>query len=94
MPRNLVKVSPKGWIVIPKPLRERYGLKPGTEVALIEYGGALSLVPLPADPIEAMRGLFKRPEGAPPLTEVLLAEHRREIARDEALPRPEEEHDA
>jgi len=37
------------------------------------------------DPIEAMKGMFTRPEGLPPLTQELIEEHRREVAHDEAL---------
>ena len=84
MERNTVRVSKKGWIVIPKALRERYGLQPGTRVALVEYGGALTLVPLPENFLESMQGMFRSPEGVPSLTEELIAEHRREVARDEA----------
>ncbi len=78
-------VSQKGWIVIPKEIRERYGIHPGTKVAIVDYGGGISLVPLPEDPIEAMKGMFTRPEGLPPLTQELIEEHRREVAHDEAL---------
>ncbi len=73
-------VSQKGWIVIPREIRERYGIHPGTKVAVIEYGGTLSLVPLPADPIESARG-FLTP--GPSLSQELLAEHRRERQRED-----------
>jgi AbrB family looped-hinge helix DNA binding protein len=41
------KVSAKGWIVIPKYLREKYGLKKGSSVQVVDYGEVLALVPLP-----------------------------------------------
>ena len=82
---NTAIVSKKGWVVIPKEIRERYGMQPGTKVAIVEYGGIISLMPLPEDPIEAAWGMLKRPKGVPSLTEELIEEHRREVARDEAL---------
>ena len=74
------KVSAKGWVVIPKSLREKYGIKKGTQVRVVDYGNALVLVPLPSDPIGALHGMLK--EG-PSLTEELLAERARERGREE-----------
>jgi AbrB family looped-hinge helix DNA binding protein len=74
------KVSTKGWIVIPKPLREKYGLKKGTQVQVVDYGNVLALMPLPADPVKALHGMLV---GGPPLTEELLVERARERAQEE-----------
>jgi len=76
-----VKVSARGWIVIPKPLREKYGLEEGAQVQAVDHGGVLAVVPLPADPVEALRGMLT--EG-PSLTEELLAERARERATEES----------
>jgi len=46
------KVSAKGWVVIPKSLREKYGLRKGSQVQVIDYGQVIVLVPLPGDPVE------------------------------------------
>ncbi|GAB4531595.1 MAG: hypothetical protein Kow0063_11090 [Anaerolineae bacterium] len=70
-----VKVSQKGWVVIPAELRQKYNLTPGTLLQVVDYGGVLALVPVPDDPIEAGVGLV---EGGDSLTEALLEEHRRE----------------
>lgn len=75
-------VSAKGWVVIPKNLREKYGLKPGQSVEVIDYGGVVSIIPVPADPIRALAGMFAS-VGGRPWTEELLEEHRRERERDE-----------
>jgi AbrB family looped-hinge helix DNA binding protein len=72
-------VSAKGWVVIPKPIREKHGLRKGSQVQVVEYGQILALVPLPADPVEALHGMFK---GGPSLTEDLLAERARERVRE------------
>ena len=74
------KVSAKGWIVIPKGLREKYGLKKGTSVQVVDYGEILALVPLPEDPVEALHGML---EDGPSLTADLLAERGRERVREE-----------
>lgn len=74
------KVSTKGWVVIPKELREKYGLKEGARVQVVDYGNVLVLVPLPEDPIGALYGMLA---GGPSLTEELLAEREREREQEE-----------
>lgn len=71
-------ISAKGWIVIPAHYRAKYDLKPGTRVRVVDYGGVLALVPVPAEPIRAARGMLK---GKPSLTRALLTEHQKERAR-------------
>jgi AbrB family looped-hinge helix DNA binding protein len=73
-------VSQKGWIVIPKPLRDKYGLRRGTRVRIIDRGDTLSVVPIPDDPVEALDGLLA---DGPSLTEELLAERARDRAVEE-----------
>ena len=75
-----VTVSTKGWVVIPKDLREKYRLKKGTRVQVVDYGGVLALVPLPDDPVDALHGML---EGGPSLTADLLTERARERVREE-----------
>jgi len=75
------KVSAKGWVVIPAEVREKYNIKPGDEVALVDYGGVISILPLPDDPVEAGWGLLA---GAGSLTEAIVEEHRREREREDA----------
>ena len=73
---HTVTVSTKGWVVIPKPIREKHGLRKGSRVQVLDFGQIVAIVPLPDDPIEALHGMF---EGGPSLTGELLAE--RELAR-------------
>jgi AbrB family looped-hinge helix DNA binding protein len=73
-------VSAKGWVVIPKSIREKHGLKKGSRVRVLDYGEILAIVPLPDDPIEALHGMF---EGGPSLTTELLIERERERVREE-----------
>lgn len=70
-----VTVSKKGWVVIPKEIRERHNIKPGDRVQVVDYGGHVAIVPSLKDPIGQALGLL---EGGPSLTEALLDEHARE----------------
>jgi len=74
-----VKLSQKGWIVIPAALRKKYGLKPGTNLHVVDYGGVLSIVPALDNPIHAGAGMLK---GADSLTEAMVEEHRQERDRE------------
>jgi AbrB family looped-hinge helix DNA binding protein len=65
---SVVSVSTKGWIVIPKKIRDRYNIKPGGKVMLSEAEGSLKIIPLPKDPVQDFRGILK---GTPILTELL-----------------------
>lgn len=76
-------VSAKGWVVIPKEYRERYGLKPGTRVHFIDYGGILSIAPVPKDPVAEGFGALRRFEEGELWTQALLREHAREREREE-----------
>jgi len=74
--KMLVRVSPKGYILIPKKLRERYKVNPGGKVKLLEEEGRIIIKPLPEDPIEAACGFLK---GDFSLTQDLLKEHQKEL---------------
>jgi AbrB family looped-hinge helix DNA binding protein len=54
-----VTVSEKGWVVIPAALRKKYNLHPGAEVAVVDYGGVLALVPAMATPVRQAAGMLK-----------------------------------
>lgn len=73
-------VSRKGWIVIPKEIRDRYGLAPGDKVQVVDYGGAIAVVPSWKDPVRGARGLLK---GGPSLSQALRDERRRQREREE-----------
>lgn len=80
---TIATVSAKGWVVIPKEYRERYGLRPGIRVQFIDYGGVLSIVPVPEDPVQEGFGALRRFEGKEPWTQALLKERAREREREE-----------
>ncbi len=56
---NTSVLSEKGWVVIPQELRERYGLKKGDRVHVIDYGGVISIVPASETPIKDSSGMLK-----------------------------------
>ncbi len=76
-------ISTKGWIVIPKVFRDKYGLLPGSKVAFVDYGGILSLLPVPDDPVKDGLGVLKRFVGERSLTEALLGERAADRHRED-----------
>jgi len=52
-----VTLSTKYQLVIPRDVRQRLDLKPGTRFTVVEKGGILYLVP--ERPIEEMRGIAR-----------------------------------
>ena len=68
-------VSNKGWVVIPAELRRKYGLKPGTEVRIVDYGGVLAIIPAMREPVRQAAGMLKTGKK---ITDALLEEHRSE----------------
>ncbi len=73
-----VTLSQKGWVVIPASMRVKYGLKPGANLQVVDYGGVLAIVPAFKNPIQDGAGLLK---GNDSLTKAVMEEHRREIER-------------
>lgn len=70
-----VKMSTKGWIVIPAALRKKYDLQPGDNLHVVDYGGVLSIIPISEDPIKTGAGMLKDTDS---LTEAIVEEHRQE----------------
>ncbi|MDQ0286247.1 AbrB family looped-hinge helix DNA binding protein [Desulfofundulus luciae] len=75
----IATISSKGWVVIPRELRERYGIRPGGKVLFTESESGLTIVPLPEDPIKSFKGIFKEY----PLVDELLEARKEEVAREE-----------
>ena len=74
-----VRLSQKGWIVIPAAMRAKYGLQPGTNLKVVDYGGMLALVPILKNPIDDGAGMLK---GESSLTQTLLNERHKEQKRE------------
>jgi AbrB family looped-hinge helix DNA binding protein len=76
---NMSTLSEKGWVVIPQELRERYGLKKGDRVHIIDYGGVISIVPAADEPIKNSLGMLK---GKTSLVKRLVKSRREDVERD------------
>lgn len=57
MDADTVKLSSKFQVVIPKAVRERMKLKPGTKFRVVDVGGTVEMIPI--RPVREMRGRFK-----------------------------------
>ena len=75
---NTGTLSEKGWVVIPRELRERYHLKKGDKVHFIDYGGMVAIVPISQEPVRDAAGMLK---GRTNLTAALLKERQDAKAR-------------
>jgi len=71
-----VKVSPKGQIVVPKALRNKFGIKEGEEVIVEESSKGVLVMKKEKNPVKTMVGLF---EGKTKKSSVELV---REIRKD------------
>jgi len=71
-----VKVLAKGQVVIPASIRKKYGIQPGSEIQVFEYGNIIYLVPPSKDPIEQAMGCLP---STPSLSEELLKERRKDF---------------
>ena len=74
------KVTVKGQVLIPGDIRKRHHIEPGSEVRFVEYGNIVCIVPVVADPVADAWGML--PSSEPSLTEELLAERKRDKARE------------
>ena len=54
---DVVTISPKFQVVIPRTVRERLKLSPGQKVQALVYDGRVELIPL--RPAKALRGFLK-----------------------------------
>jgi AbrB family looped-hinge helix DNA binding protein len=53
------KVTSKGQVVIPKKLREKYGIRASTAIRWIEKDQGILMVPESENPIVAARGMLQ-----------------------------------
>jgi len=77
----VVKVSSKGWVVIPSFFRRQIGLKPGMKMVVTEAGGKIVLTPQSGDPVDKLYGKLA---GGKSLTDALLADRKEENKREKA----------
>ena len=75
------KVSAKGWIVIPAPLRKHFGLKPGMIVEVQEMDEKIVITPGTKDPVDEFYGKLG---GKKSLRDALIEDRRKELNLEEA----------
>ena len=73
------KVSRKGWVVIPAPIRKRLGLAYGSAVRIRLEGDRIILTP-EKNPVEECFGKLSHGES---LTDLLLEERKKDRIREE-----------
>jgi len=76
----VVKTSSKGQIVIPKEIRDQLGINPGRRVLVRVVGQHAELVPMPEEPVKALRGMLRADTS---LAAELLAERKEDDVIDE-----------
>ena len=54
----IVKTHGKGQIIMPKDIRDKLGIKPGTNISIDLVDDHVEIRPLPDDPIEFLTGFF------------------------------------
>ena len=80
----VVKTHTKGQIIMPKEIRDKLGIKPGTVVSVSVVDDHVEIRPLPDDPIEFLTGIFK--DHPRSLAKELLEERKRDNDTDENNP--------
>jgi antitoxin PrlF len=71
------RVTKRGQVSIPAAVRRRLGISPSTHLEWVIEGNAARVIPIPDDPIAALRG-----SGKPSAVARLLRDRRRDRARD------------
>lgn len=74
-----ITVSEKGWVVIPNEIREKYNIKKGDKVNIIDYGNIIAIIPTSKDVIKDSAGIFKSKKS---LTKSLIDDRKEEIERE------------
>ncbi|MBU2611666.1 MAG: type II toxin-antitoxin system PrlF family antitoxin [Chloroflexi bacterium] len=71
-------LTERGQTVVPAPIRKRHKLIKGTRLAWLDDGKIIKVIPIPADPLEALHGIGKGEN----LLAVLLGERKKDRARE------------
>ncbi len=77
----IVKTHPKGQIIMPKEIRDKLRMKPGTALSVKLVDDHVEIRPLPDDPIEFLTGIFK--DHPRSMARELLEERKKDDQTDE-----------
>lgn len=69
-------VTSRGQTVVPAKIRRDHGIEPQTRLEWIDDGHSIRVIPVPEDPLAAVKGTTKG------LGDTLLRERRRDRARE------------
>ncbi len=70
-------VTIRGQTAIPAAIRKRYNIKPKMRLDWIDDGHSITVVPIPQDPIKALKGRYKDTDLLGALLKSRLEEKRR-----------------
>jgi AbrB family looped-hinge helix DNA binding protein len=71
-------VTKRGQTVVPAQIRKRYRIREGDRLVWLDDGQMITVIPVPADPIQALRGSGRGER----LVERLLEDRRQERERE------------
>ena len=77
-----MNITEKGQVVIPKDLREKYGIELNGAVIVTEISGHIAVLPIDSDPVRTGRGMFRF---AKPVSEMIRESRSEERVREVRL---------
>lgn len=78
MKKMQTTISKRGQTVVPAAIRKRYNILDGDRLAWIDDGETIKIVPIPADPVRALKGIARGER----LVQELMKYRREERARE------------
>jgi len=60
LPTEVSKVYERGQTVVPKRIREALAIESGARLQWQVHEGVIRVIPVPSNPVQALRGLLKR----------------------------------
>ncbi|MFQ5434831.1 MAG: AbrB/MazE/SpoVT family DNA-binding domain-containing protein [Anaerolineae bacterium] len=74
----LTSITSRGQTVVPAQIRKRYDIQPGDQLAWLDDGKTITVLPVPADPIKALWGRGRGEE----LVKALLSKRQEDRRRE------------
>jgi AbrB family looped-hinge helix DNA binding protein len=78
MKRMLTTLSKRGQTVVPAAIRKRHGIQEGDRLVWIDDGETIKVIPIPSDPVRALKGIARGER----LVQELMKYRREERARE------------